>query len=147
MMFCPRRKEASCLGLAFLVFALACAYLTLRNGTITTVVSSSAAFILFVFFFEPALMNQTIEIGNDFIIVRTFRRVVKLKTEHLVEVVKRRNGSLAYRFHAGGFLHYQVSPLGYYHAEILQKHFDSIFDLNRLGISIHESGKHRKMCA
>ncbi len=133
VMFYPRRKGAGCLGLAFLAFAMAGAYIATRNGSVTMVVCSCAAFLLFVFFFEPALRNQTIEIGNDFIIVRTFRRPVKLKTEHLVEVVKRQNGSLAYRFHAGGILHYQVSPLGYYDAETLQKHFDCIFDLDRPG--------------
>jgi len=143
MMFYPRRKNVGWLSMACLAFSISAAYIAARNGSVTMAVCACAAFLLFVFLFGPALRNQTIEIGNDFIIVRTFRRPVKLKTEHLVEVVKRQNGSLAYRFHAGGILHYQVSPLGYYDAETLQKNFDCIFDLDRLGISIRESGKQR----
>ena len=141
VMFHPRRKEAGCLGLVFLAFSMVAAYIATRNGSVTMVTFSCIAFLVFVFFFEPALRNQTIEIGNGLIIVRTHRRAVKLVAGHLVEVVKRRDGSLAYRFHAGGILHYQVSPLGYYHAESLQKQFDRLFNLDSLGISIRESDK------
>jgi hypothetical protein len=128
----------ACLG-----FSMAAAYLAARNGSITMVVCSGVAFLLFIILFGPVLRNQTVEIGSDFIVVRTFRRAAKLETDHLIEVLKRHNGSLAYRFHAGGNLHYQVSPLAYYHAESLQKHFDRLFDLDRQGVSIIEAGRRR----
>lgn len=145
MMFYPRRKDAGCLGLAFLASAMVGAYFATRNGSVTIAVFSCAAFLLFVFFFGPVLRNQTVEICNGFIVVRTFNRAVQLGPDDLVDVVKRHNGGLAYRFHAGGILHYQVSPHGYYHTEALQKHLDCLFDLDRLGSSIREPGKQQSM--
>jgi len=115
-----------------------------RTGGATMWVCSGVAFVLFVMLLGPVLRNQTIEVGDEFLVVRTFGLAVKLEPGHLIEVVKRRNGSLAYQFHAGGLLHYQVSPLAYYHSESLQKHFDCLFDLNKLGISIPEPGRQRK---
>lgn len=141
MIFHPRRKNAGCLGLACLTASLVGAFVATRNENLTVAIFSCAAFVLFVILIGSVLGNQTIEIGDGFMVVRRFRRAVRLEPDDLVEVIKRRDGSLAYRFHAGGILHFQVSPLAYYHSEALQEHFDCIFDLESLGISIRELGR------
>lgn len=140
MMFHPRRKSAGCLGFAFLAASLIGAYATTRNASVIWALCSGAAFLLFVILIVPVLMNQTVETGDGFIVVRNLRRTVRLGPDDLVEMVRRGDGSLAYRFTAGGLLHYQVSPLAFYDAGTLQEHFDRIFDLDRLGISIRERG-------
>lgn len=141
MIFHPRTKNAGYIGLACLTASLVGAFFSTRNGSLTVAIFSCAAFLLFVILIGPVLGNQTIEIGDGFIVVRKFRRAVQLEPDDLVEVIKRRDGSLAYKFHAGVILHYQISPLAYYHAEVLQEHFDCIFDLESLGISIRDLGK------
>jgi hypothetical protein len=59
--------------MACLAFSMAAAYFAARNGSITMVVCSGVAFLLFIMLFGPVLRNQTVEIGSDFIVVRTFR--------------------------------------------------------------------------
>ena len=140
MMFHPNRKSAGCLSFAFLAAGLVGASAATRNGSVIWALGSGASFLLFVILIVPVLMNQTVETGDGFIVVRTLRRTVRLEPHDLVEVVRRRNGSLAYRFAVGRLLHYQVSPLAYYHAVTLQEHLDRIFDLRRLGMSIRDLG-------
>ena len=130
--------------MACLVSSMVAVFIAARTGSVGMWVCFGVAFFIFVILLGPVLVNQTIEVKHGFLIVRTFRRSVKLKACHLTEVVKRRDGSLAYRFHAGGILYYQVSPLAYYHAESLQKHFDRLFELDERGIGIREPGKQER---
>ena len=88
-----------------------------------------------VFFLGPVIRNQTIGVGDASLVVRTFGRAVELKAPHLTEVVKNKAGARSYRFKSGN-LWYQVTPLAYHQANILQQEFDRLFDLDRLGITI-----------
>lgn len=141
MMFRPRRKAAVCLSLACLAAGLIGAHTATQHGSVIGALCSGAAFLLFVILIVPVLMNQTVETGDGFIVVRDPLRTVQLGPDDLVEVVRRRDGSLAYRFHGGGYLHRQVTPLAYYRAGLLQEHFDRLFDLNELGVSVRDRSR------
>jgi len=125
--FHPARKRVAFFAMACLVIGITAAYGFLHSHSVLMAVCSGVAVVGFLFLLGPVLRNQTVEVGQDCIIVRTFGRPFELKAEHLVEVVRRKNGAMSYRFQAGN-QHYQVTPLAYGDADIIQKHFDRLFD-------------------
>ena len=135
MVFYPRRKTAAYLGIACLVAGVAAAYLAHERSSSILSLGSIVAILGSVAFLGPVIRNQTIGVGDASLVVRTFGRAVELKATHLTEVVKDKSGAMSYRFKSGNLL-YQVTPLAYHHANILQQEFDRLFDLDRLGITI-----------
>ena len=135
MIFYPRRKAVACLGIACLVAGVAAAYLAYQRSSSILSLGAMVAILGSVFFLGPVIRNQTIGVGDASLVVRTFGRAVELKAPHLTEVVKNKAGARSYRFKSGN-LWYQVTPLAYHQANILQQEFDRLFDLDRLGITI-----------
>jgi hypothetical protein len=135
MMFYPHRKTAAYLGIACLVAGVATAYTAHERASSVLWLGSILAIFGAIIFLGPVIRNQTIAVGDASLLVRTFGRAVELKASHLTEVVRNRAGGMSYRFKSGTLL-FQVTPLAYHHANILQQKFDRLFDLDRLGITI-----------
>ena len=134
MIFYPRRKAAAYLGVACLVAGVAAAYLAHERSSSILSLGAIVAILVSFFFLGPVIRNQTIGVGDASLVVRTFGRAAELKATHLTEVVKNKAGAMSYRFKSRNLL-YQVTPLAYHHANILQQEFDRLFDLDRLGIT------------
>ena len=135
MMFYPHRKTAAYLGIACLVAGVAVAYVAHERASSILSLGSIVAIFGAIIFLGPVIRNQTITVGGASLLLRTFGRAVGLKATHLTEVVRNKAGGMSYRFKSGNLL-YQVTPLAYHHANILQQEFDRLFDLDRLGITI-----------
>ncbi len=135
MIFYPRRKIVAYLGLACLVAGGAAAYIAHERASGILSLGAIVAILGSVIFLGPVIRNQTIGIGDASLVLRAFGRAVELKAAHLTEVVEDKTGAMSYRFKSGNGL-YQVTPLAYYHDNILQQEFDRLFDLDRLGITI-----------
>jgi len=137
--FLPHRRMAAFLGLACLAIGVGAAYLSVRVGSVTLALVSIMAFFGSVVLLGPVLRNQTVEVRDESLIVRTFWHAVELRPCHLTEVVRHKGGARSYRFESGDFF-YQISPIAYHNSEALQREFDQLFDAGDLGGAIRESG-------
>jgi len=146
MIFYPRRKTVAYLGIACLVAGVAAAYLAHERASSILSLGSIVAILGSVFLLGPVIRNQTIDVGDANFVVRTFGRAVELKPTHLTAVVKDKAGAKSYRFKSGNLL-YQVTPLAYHHANILQQEFDRLFDLDRLGITTTGPRRQKKIAS
>jgi len=127
MIFRPRRKTVACLGLACLAAAVLAGCIAVRVGAVIIHLGAAVTGVLSVVLLGPVLRNQTIEVGEASVLVRTFARAVELRPQHLTQVVRRKSGIVSYRFESGRRL-YQVTPIVYHDAALLQAEFDRLFD-------------------
>jgi hypothetical protein len=134
------RRTAAYLGLACLAIGVVAAYLSARVESVTLVFVSIVAFLGSVFFPGPVLRNQTVEVRDESLIVRTFWHAVELRPRHLTEVVRHKGGARSYLFESGD-LFYQITSVAYHNAEAFQREFDRLFAAGEPGGAIGESGR------
>ncbi len=124
--FFPKRKTVACLGLACLSVGVLAAYMAIQWSSLTLALGSVVALLGSVILLEPVIRNPTIEVRADHLILRLFGNAVDLGASHLTEVFRRRRGARSYRFESGTRF-YQVTPVVYFHADMLQREFDRLF--------------------
>ena len=137
MKFYPRLKPFFVVTALCLTSFIGLTYLLFQHFNLGTLLGSTVAFGLSLFFLVPIMKNQTVEVTDEGLVVSIFGTAMTLEVQDLYQVLKERDGAISYRFEKGDVL-CQITPYAYHDAEILQEHFSRIFNLEKLRVEIIE---------
>ena len=137
MKFYPRIKSLFVVTALCLTSFIGLTYLLFQHFNLGTLLGSAVTFGLSLFFLVPIMKNQTVEVTDEGLVVSMFGTTMTLEVQDLFQVLKRRNGDISYRFEKGD-VQCQITPYAYHDAEMLQEHFNRIFNLEKLGVEIIE---------
>jgi hypothetical protein len=135
MKFYPHTSSLRIIFVFCLLAGMGLAYLFWQQSNVLTLLSSVTMFGIALFFFVPVIKNQTVEFIDEDLVISSFGRIVTLDVNNLYQVIKRRDGTISYRFEKDDFI-CQVTPSAYHEGEILQEQFNKKFKLEELKVEV-----------
>ncbi len=126
MKFYPKRKFIAFLGIFSIIVSARMTFLSFDSFNLKTTIPALIFFGIFVFLIFPVIKNQVVDVKNNGIIIYNFGKGFELGSDDLFEVVRRKGGTLSYRFQKGSYP-FQISPCNYYNDKLLQEKFSNFF--------------------
>ncbi len=126
MKFYPRRKFIAFLGIFSIIVSAGMTFLSFHSFDLKATILAFIFFGIFVFLIFPVIKNQVVDVKKNSIILYNFGKGFELGSDDLFEVVRRKGGTLSYRFQKGIY-RFQISPSCYYNDKLFQKKISNLW--------------------